>query len=134
MARRGTIASHVPRDAIESDARRALEALGYQIVQADEPRDAAHQAIRAGLRIVDEGDLDQIAGGEAEPVPIVVLTGMPAPPPESEPAMVRALGGMPDAIERAYRSRGQPADIDAPARRRLSQMPARTTSTPRLIT
>jgi hypothetical protein len=81
MARRRTIASHVPREAVEPDALRALRSLGYEIVAAGTPSAKAGQRIQSDLRIVDEGSLGQITDEASAPVPIILLTREPAPLP-----------------------------------------------------
>lgn len=81
MARRGIIVSHVSPEAFEPDACRALENLGYEIVSAGAPSGAAGRPTRSDLRIVDEASLGEIAAEEGEPLPTIVLTREPAPPP-----------------------------------------------------
>ena len=81
MARRGIIASHVPPEAFEPDASRALQNLGYEIVPAGTASGRAGRPIQCDVRIVDEASLDQMAAEEGEPVPIITLTRRPAPLP-----------------------------------------------------
>jgi hypothetical protein len=81
VARRAVIASHVPPEAFERDACRALQSLGYEIVPAGVPAGRAGRPARCDLRIVDEASLDQIAEEDSEPVPTIVLTRQPAPLP-----------------------------------------------------
>jgi hypothetical protein len=81
MARRAIIASHVPPEAFEPDACRALQGLGYEIVAAGAPSGGAKRPIRSDLRIVDEASLARIAEDDSEPVPTIILTREPAPLP-----------------------------------------------------
>jgi hypothetical protein len=83
MARRGIIASHVPPEAFEPEACRALLHLGYEVVPAEALLGRADRPIRGDLRIVDEGGLGQLAEEDSEPVPTVILTREPAPLPAS---------------------------------------------------
>jgi hypothetical protein len=81
MARRGVIASHVPPEAFEPDACRALESLGYEIVLAGALHGRGDRPIRGDLRIVDEENLGQIADEDSEPVPTIILARERAPLP-----------------------------------------------------
>jgi hypothetical protein len=81
MARRAVIACHVPSEAFEPDACRALQNLGYEIVAAGAPSGRAGRPTRGDLRIVDEASLDQIADADSEPLPTIILTREPAPLP-----------------------------------------------------
>jgi hypothetical protein len=113
MARRALIASHVPPEAFERGACRALENLGYEIVPAGEPFGAADRPIRGDLRIVDEASLGRIADEDAEQVPVIILTREPAPLPAdrrviaslTRPALFRDLyAAIQTAIEATPRS------------------------------
>jgi hypothetical protein len=81
MARRGIIASHVPPEAFEPDACRALQSLGYEIVPAGVLAGGGDRPIQGDLRIVDEASLDRVAGKDSEAVPTIILTRKRVPLP-----------------------------------------------------
>ena len=99
MPRRAIIACHVPFEAFEPDACRALQNLGYEIVAAGAPFGRAGRPTRGDLRIVDVASLDQIAAEDSEPLPTIILTREPAPLPANRqvvasvtrPALFREL-------------------------------------------
>jgi hypothetical protein len=109
VVRRAIIASHVPPEAFEPGACRALEKLGYEIVQAGAPSGRGDRSIRGALRIVDEASLGQIADEDSGAVPALILTREPAPLPANRrviaslarPALFRDLYAV---IQRALES------------------------------